>query len=66
MGAVTSIGTVVWIYRQKLISAVMFMLVLGTYILIRPYLNACAPDMIGKGIGPKVIACVSQYFSSQK
>jgi len=55
MGAVTS---VVW--------TVMFMLVLGTYILVRPYLNACAPDMIGKGIGPKVIACVSQYFSSQK
>ena len=27
MGTVNSIGTVVWIYRQKLISAVMFMLV---------------------------------------
>ena len=66
MGTVNSIGTVVWIYRQKLISAVMFMLVLGTYIFIRPYLNACASDMIGKGIGPKVIACMSQCFSSQK
>ena len=66
MSITNSIGTVVWIYRRKLIGALIFLFVFGGYVFARPYLNDCAPTMIGKGLGSKVIACVTQYFSSHK
>jgi len=66
MGIGNSIGTVVWMYRRKLINGAIFLFVFSAYFISRPYLNECAPEMAGKGIGTKVIACVTHYFSSHK
>ena len=65
MGAADRIWTLLWMYRHKLLSALMFVLGSTTYVLIRPYLNECAEGMVGKGLGAKVIACASHYFSAR-
>jgi hypothetical protein len=62
MGIGDKISTLVWMYRRKLLSALLFVLGITTYALIRQYLNECADGMIGNGLGRKVIACVSHYF----
>jgi hypothetical protein len=66
MTTVNSIGAVLWVYRRKLLSGAIFLLVFSAYFASRPFLNECAPEMTGKGIGAKVIACATHYFSDHK
>ena len=56
-----AIGNVVWQFRRKIISALVFAVGVGSYALARPYLVACGGGK--QGIGAKLIACVLAWIS---
>jgi len=55
-----AIGNLVWQFRRKIISALVFAVGVGSYALAQPYLVACAGGK--RGLGVKLIACAVSWL----
>lgn len=58
-----AIGNLVWQFRRRIISALVFASGAGIYVLARPYLVACGGGK--QGLGAKLITCALAWMSGR-